>query len=178
VKFLLRDDRSGRMGTFQSSIEAPDLTGPSTPSSLLLTRQGTPRGRPPERDEESPEEAPPDDLLAAGDVRLSPEPVSIARQGDVVYCAYHLYNATPEDFAVAEEQGMQMGLLRGEEWVGPAEVTAGGRALPDRPSGLIRYLGWVDTAKLAPGRYTVLTVLPNFRKRQVPDLTEEFELLP
>ncbi len=166
------------MGTFESSFEAPSLTGSSTPSSLLLTRQATPRDPPSKEDPEPAAETRPGDLLAAGDLRLSPEPVRTVRPGNVVYCTYHLYNATAEDLAVAEEQGMRMGLLRGEEWVGPDEVSAGGQALPDREAGMIRYVGWVDTEKLAPGRYTVLTVLPNCQSRQVPDLTEEFELLP
>ena len=76
------------------------------------------------------------------------------------------------------EQGMQMGLLRGDDWVGPDEVSAGGQAFPDRENGLIRFAGWVDTEKLPPGRYTVLTVLPNYQVRQVAELTAEFEVVP
>jgi len=178
VKILFRDDRSGRMGTFESSVEAPDLSGSSVPSSLLLTRQAERRARSDQEDEDAPDEDRPNDLLAVGDLVLSPEPVRAVRPGHVVYCAYHLYNATDEDFAVAEEQGMQMGLLRGEEWVTAGEGSAGGQALLDRESGVIRYVGWVDTEKLRPGRYTLLAVLPNYERRRVPDLTEEFELLP
>jgi VWFA-related protein len=178
VKVLFRDDRSGRMGTFESSVEAPDLSGSSVPSSLLLTRQAHQRDKSDQKGEGTREQPPPDDLLAVGDIVLSPEPVRTGRPGHVVYCTYHLYNATDEDFAVAEQQGMQMGLLRGEDWVGPDEVSAGGRALPDRQAGIIRYVGWVDTERLPPGRYTVLTVLPNYQSRRVPDLTGEFELLP
>ncbi|MCG6927916.1 MAG: VWA domain-containing protein [Acidobacteria bacterium] len=178
VKVLFRDDRSGRMGTFESSVEAPDLSGSSVPSSLLLTRQATPHDPSSKEDAEPGAGTRPGDLLVVGDLRLSPEPVRTVRPGHVVYCAYHLYNATDEDFAVAEEQGMQMGLLRGQEWVGADEVNAGGQALPDREAGIIRYVGWVDTEKLPPGRYTVLAVLPNYQSRQVPELTGEFELLP
>ena len=36
----------------------------------------------------------------------------------------------------------------------------------------------IDTGKLAPGRYTLLAVLPNYEQRAVPDLTGEFEVLP
>ena len=73
---------------------------------------------------------------------------------------------------------MQMGLLRGDDWVGPDEVTAGGQAFPDRENELIRFAGWVDTEKLPPGRYTVVTLLPNYQVRQVPELTAEFEVVP
>ena len=73
---------------------------------------------------------------------------------------------------------MQMGLMRGEEWVGPGEVSAGGQPFPEPDHGFIRFVGWVDTDKLAPGRYTLLAVLPNFENREVPDLAGEFEVLP
>jgi hypothetical protein len=178
IKVLFRDDRSGRMGTFETTFEAPDLQRPSTPSSLLLTRQAERREPAEEDDEGSGEEGRPDDLLAAGDLHLSPQPVPAARPGHVVYCTYHLYDATDEDLAAAEQQGMQMGLLRGQEWVGPGEVSAGGQAFPDRESRLIRFVGWVDTEKLTPGRYTVLAVLPNYQTRPNPELTADFELLP
>jgi VWFA-related protein len=178
VKVLLRDDRSGRMGTWESSLEAPDFSGSSVPSSLLLTRQATQRERPDEGEGESAAGARPDDLLAVGDLRLSPEPVPFVRPGNVVYCTYHLYGATDDDLAAAEQQGMQMGLLRGQDWVGPGEVSAGGQAFPDRESRLIRFVGWVDTEKLTPGRYTVLAVLPNYQTRQNPELTADFDLLP
>ena len=36
-----------------------------------------------------------------------------------MYCTYHLYNAAAEDFEAAGK-GMQLGLLRGQDWVGPA----------------------------------------------------------
>jgi hypothetical protein len=178
LKVLLRDDRSGRMGTFASSVDAPDLSGSSVPSSLLLTRQAEPRAPSAPEGEASPGEGRPGDLLVVGDLSLAPEPVRVVRQGNVVYCTYQLYNATDEDLEAAAEQGMRMGLLRGRDWVGPEEVSAGGQAFPDREGRVIRYVGWVDTEKLRPARYTVLTVLPNHMSREVPDLTAEFEVLP
>jgi VWFA-related protein len=178
LKILLRDDRSGRMGTYESSIEAPDFAGSSIPSSLLVTRQARPRDESGEEDEASPDDRRPDDVLSVGDLRLAPEPVRIVRPGDVVYCAYHLYEATEEDFVVAESQGMQMGLLRGEDWVNPGEVSAGGQAFPDRERGLIRFVGWVDTGKLSPGRYTLLAVLPNYQRRPNPEIRAAFQILP
>jgi hypothetical protein len=57
-------------------------------------------------------------------------------------------------------------------------VSAGGQAFPDRESRHIRFVGWVDTEKLTPGRYTVLAVLPNYQTRPNPELTADFELLP
>jgi hypothetical protein len=112
-----------------------------------------------------------------GNVRLMPEPVRVIRQGHVVYCAYHLYNAAAEDFEAAEK-GMQLGLLRGQDWVGPAEVTAGGQPFPDPENGVIRFVGWIDTEKLSPGHYTLMALLPNSQEREIPELSGEFEVIP
>jgi len=180
LKVLFRDDRSGRMGSVEANVDAASLTGSSVASSLLLTRQGRPRkSREDDRDPADAEVEPaePGDTLAVGNLELTPEPARLARQGQVIYCAYHLYHPTAADYAAAE-QGMQMGLLQGDEWVGPEEVSAGGQAFPDADGDVIRFVGWVDTEKLPPGRYTLLAVLPNYQTRKVPDLSEEFELLP
>jgi len=179
LKVVFRDDRSGRMGSHEQTLDVPGFAGSSVPSSLLLTRQAESRDDPPPetRDGEESVAAPFGDPLAMGDLRLTPEPVRTIRQGHVVYCAYHLYNAAAEDFA-AVENGMQLGLLRGQDWVGPDEVRAGGQPFPDRENGLIRFVGWIDTENLSPGHYTLLAVLPNYQKRTIPDLAGEFEVLP
>ncbi len=179
LKVVFRDDRSGRMGSREQNVEVPSLAGSSVPSSLLLTRQAGPRDDPPREGEDGDEsvDGPFGDPLTMGDLRLTLEPVQTIRQGHVVYCAFHLYNAATEDFEAAEE-GMQLGLLRGEDWVGPGEVTAGGQPFPDPENGVIRFVGWVDTEKLSPGRYTLLAVLPNHQRRTLPDLSGDFEVLP
>jgi VWFA-related protein len=174
LKVLFRDDRSGRMGTFEQTFEVPNLTGSSVPSSFLLTRQAQPSASP--SPESGGEEPPPNDLLGAGDLRLTPEPARLVRPGHVVYCVYHLYNATEGDF-LAADRGMQMGLLRDGEWMASADVSAGGEAFPDRESRTIRFVGWVDTQRLPPGKYTLLAVLPNYETREVPDLSGDFEVL-
>jgi hypothetical protein len=178
LKIVVRDDRSGRMGSLERILDAPGFSGSSIPSSFLLTRQAQAREDSPwgGTNGEEPDPDSPDDPLSMGDLRLMQEPVRVIRQGHVVYCAYHLYNAAEEDFAAAA-QGMQLGLLRGEEWVGPDEVTAGGQPFPDLENGVIRFVGWVDTDKLRPGRYALLAVLPNHEQRTVPNLVEEFEVL-
>ena len=179
LKIVFRDDRSGRIGSYEQMLDVPSFAGSSVPSSLLLTRQAGPRDDP-QRDVNNGEAAAPTpfaDPLAMGNVRLMPEPVRVIRQGHVVYCAYHLYNAAAEDFAAAEK-GMQLGLLRGQDWVGPDEVSAGGQPFPDPKNGVIRFVGWIDTDKLSPGRYTLMALLPNAHEREIPDLSGEFEVLP
>jgi hypothetical protein len=56
-------------------------------------------------------------------------------------------------------------------------VKAGGQPFPDPANETIRFVGWIDTQSLPPGRYTVLAVLPNYQTRQVPDLSGDFEVL-
>ena len=41
-----------------------------------------------------------------------------------------------------------------------------------------RYPSGANTEKLRPGRYTLVAVLPNYKNRNVPDLSAEFEVLP
>lgn len=178
LKIVVRDDRSGRMGSLERALDAPGFSESSIPSSLLLTRQAQAREDSPwgRAKGEEPDPDSPDDPLAMGDLKLMQEPARVIRQGEIVYCAYHLYNAAEEDFTAAA-QGMQLGLLRGGEWVGADEVTAGGQPFPDPENGVIRFVGWVDTDRLSPGRYTLLAVLPNHEQRTLPDLVEEFEVL-
>jgi hypothetical protein len=71
---------------------------------------------------------------------------------------------------------MQIALQRDGEWYTGA-VSAGGQPFPDRPRQMIRFIAWVDTEKLPPGRYTMLAVLPNYQTREVPDLSADFEVL-
>ena len=56
-------------------------------------------------------------------------------------------------------------------------VLEGGQPFPDRSHQMIRFIAWLDTEKLPPGRYTMLAVLPNYQMREVPDLSEDFEVL-
>jgi len=179
LKVVFRDDRSGHMGSYEGRLEVPGFAGSSVPSSLLLTRQVESRTDLLQevRHGKGEEPAPADDPLAIGDLRLTPEPDRQIRQGHVLYCAYSLYNAAPEDFE-AVEKGMQLALLRGQDWVGPDEVRAGGQPFPDPTRGIIRFVGWIDTRDLPPGRYTLLAVLPNYQRRTTPDLSAEFEVLP
>jgi len=175
LRVLFRDDNSGRMGTLDRTFEVPDLTLASVPSSLLLTRLARPAAA---ADADARAESQGgDELLAAGELILAPEPGRVFRQGDVVHWTYHLYNPTPQDLAAAQ-QGIQMGLLRDGEWLPPEAVEAGGQPHPDAAARVIRYAAWIDTRKLPPGRYTVLAILPNYRERKVPDLRDGFELLP
>jgi len=175
LKIVVRDDRSGHMGSVARLLDVPGFSGASVPSSFLLTRQAA---EVQELSGSAEEEgaSPRDDPLTMGDLRLMQEPVRVIRQGHVVYCAYHLYNAAEEDFEAAK-QGMQLGLLHGREWVDPSQVRAGGQPFPDPDNGEIRFVGWLETEKLPPGRYTLLAVLPNHEQRAVPDLVEQFEVL-
>jgi hypothetical protein len=173
LKVVFRDDRSGRLGSHEERLDVPSFAGSSVASSLLLTRQAEPHVESSRKDGEKSTDV---DPLAVGDLRLTPEPDRVVRQGHVVYCAYSLYNATARDFEAAAE-GMRLGLLRGKEWVGPGEVRAGGQPFPDPENNVIRFVGWIDTGKLSPGRYTLLAVLPNDEERRSPDLAGQFEVV-
>ena len=162
----MRDENSGRLGTFEANILVPDLRRPSSPSSLLLTRQVLPL-------DSTSDSA--QDFLAAGDFQFVPQPDPIFRQGEVVHVLYHLYNPTDADWEAAS-RGMQIGLLRDRQPVYDVQVT--GQPFLDRMANRIRFAASIHSASLAPGEYTVLAVLPNAESRQTPHLEEAFTLLP
>ena len=99
------------MGSVREILDVPGFSDSSVPSSFLLTRQAqaledSPRGA---TNGGTSASDPADDPLAMGDLRLMQEPGPPIRQGHVVYCAYHLYNAA--------RGGLRGGGARGCRWV-------------------------------------------------------------
>lgn len=161
----LRDENSGRLGTFEAQILVPDLRRPSSPSSLLLTRQVVPF-------DSASDQA--QDFLAAGDYQFVPQPDPVFRQGEVIHALYHLYNPTEADWDSAS-RGLRIGLRRGREPVLDVQVT--GQPFPDRQFNRIRFAASIHSGSLTPGDYTVVAFLPNSQARKTPHLEESFTLL-
>jgi len=175
LRLVVRDDRSGVMGSLERSFRVPDLGGQSVPSTLLLTRQVQASAEPATASSEAGARY--NAVLDVGDLRPTPELSGEFHQGDIIHGVYHLYRPSQADL-VAAERGLQLGLLRDGEWLKADEVQAGGQAFPDEANDRIGFHSWLDTSGLRPGRYTLLAVLPNYGSRQVPHLAKEFVLLP
>ena len=95
LKVVIRDDRSGRMGSHEQMLEAPSFAGSSVPSLLPPTRRAEPRDDTPRevKDGEESDPAPFGDPLAMGSLRLTPEPVRMIRTD--TSCTVHSSCTTP-----------------------------------------------------------------------------------
>ncbi len=168
LKGIVRDKKTGVHGIYTSSVVVRDLNAESVPSSLVMTRyaaEAVPEGR--------------DNLvnqvLSAGGTVYYPQADHEFRKGDAIYVLFHVYNATPEDFAWAAE-GVQAGLLKDDQPVSGINIY--GNPLPDEGSRIIRYVLMLETAELEPGEYSFMALLPNYPSRIEQQLEEKFVLKP
>jgi VWFA-related protein len=168
-RIVFRDERTGKMGGIGGRVLLRDFRGPSTASSLLLTRQlarldaGAAAAAGPERQP-----------LEAGAVRFVPQPSMVFAKGETVHLLYSVYNATADDLA-AVKQGMQLALLRDGRPI--SGVEAAGEPVVDTARGVIQFTGALRTASLEPGTYTVVGMLPNFETRSVKQVEQRFLLI-
>ena len=168
-RIVFRDERSGKMGGIGGRVLLKDFRGPSTPSSLLLTRQLT------RRDRSAPTATDTDrQPLDAGAVRFVPQPSMVFTRGETVHLLYTVYNATPDDLD-AVKKGMQLALLRNGRPIG--DVEASGAPVVDSARGRIQFTGAIGTALLEPGTYTVVGMLPNFESRSPKQVEQRFLLI-
>ena len=165
-RIVFRDEQSGRMGGIGGRVLLKDFRGPSTSSSLLLTRELSRRENPVGAAERHP--------LEAGDVRYVPQPSMVFSKGETVHLLYTIYNATAEDLH-AVKQGMQLALLRNGQAVG--DVQAAGEPVVDAKRGQIQFTGAIRTSSLEPGTYTVVGMLPNFETRSPKQVEQRFLLI-
>lgn len=168
-RIVFRDEQSGKMGGIGGRVLLRDFRGPSTTSSLLLTRQLT------RRDAAAAAAADPRQPLDAGGVRFVPQPSMVFAQGETVHLLYVVYNATAEDLD-AVKQGMQLALMRNGRAVG--DVQAAGEPMVDNARGQIHFTGAIRTGSLEPGTYTVVGMLPNFETRALKQVEQRFLLIP
>jgi hypothetical protein len=166
-RIVFLDERSGKMGGADGKVSLKDFRAPSTPSTLLLTRQVA-------RKVPSPTAVPDRQPLDVGELRFSAQPSLVFRQGELVHLLYTLYNATPEDMATAK-QGMQLAVFQGGRPV--TNVKAFGEPIIDEGRSAIQFTGGIDTGGLAPGLYTVVGMLPNFETRPVKQVEQRFLLI-
>ena len=168
LKGIVRDKKTGVHGIYTSSVVIRDLGGESVPSSLVMTRYAA-EAKPDSQDDLL------NKVLSAGGTIYYPQADHEFRKGDAIYALFHVYNATPEDFAWAAE-GVQAGLLKEGQPV--AGISIYGNPLPDEDSRIIRYVLMLETAELEPGEYTFMALLPNYPSRSEQHLEENFVLRP
>ncbi len=163
-RIVFRDDKSGKLGGVGGRVLLRDFRGPSTPSSLLLTRQV-------ERLETPGDERQP---LDAGPLRFQPQPSPVFSRGETVHLLYSLYNATDADVASAQE-GMRLALFHDGRAVG--DLQAAGVPVVDEGGRRIDFAGAIRTGELEPGSYTVVALLPNYQERTPAQVEARFLLI-
>lgn len=145
-KVVVRDERDGTVGSYQSVIDVPDLTAVVSPSSLLLTNQRIPK----RKDEVTG--------VTAGAHEYVQQPVNVFRRGQMVFAVYDLYRVPQE--LLASPPGPRVFLM------------FGGKPLPQPPfrkydvtplaeQQSLSYVAVLDTSELEPGDYSLIVALPN-----------------
>jgi VWFA-related protein len=167
-RMVFRDERSGKLGSAGGRVLLKDFRGPSTPSSLLLTRQVVELDRAPAGS--ATDEQP----LDAGLRRYVPQPSMVFNRGETIHLLYSVYNATPGDMQAAH-QGLKLALLRDGQPV--VDFEAAGAPFVDQKRGQIQYTGAIRTGSLEPGSYTVVGMLPNFEVRATRQVEQRFLLI-
>jgi VWFA-related protein len=166
-RMVFRDERSGRLGSAGGRVLLKDFRGPSTASTLLLTRQVV-------RLADIAVDGTEDQPLDAGAMRYVPQPSMVFMRGETLHLLYTVYNATPEDREAAK-RGMQLALLRDGEAVG--NVEAAGTPVVDGKRGQIQFTAALRTSSLEPGAYTIIGMLPNFATRATKHVEQRFLLI-
>jgi hypothetical protein len=169
-RIVFRDERTGKMGGADGKVSMKDFRAPSTPSTLLLTRQVS-RKAPAAASATTGAERHP---LDVGELRFSAQPSLVFQKGELVHLLYTVYNATPDDIAMAKK-GMQLAIFQAGKPI--TNVKVFGEPVVDEGRSAIQYTGGIDTESLAPGLYTVVGMLPNFETRAVRQVEQRFLLI-
>ena len=165
-RIVFLDERTGKMGGADGKVSMKDFRAPSTPSTLLLTRQVARKAA----SSGGPDRQP----LDVGELRFSAQPSLVFHKGELVHLLYTLYNATAEDMATAK-QGMQLAIFQAGKPI--TNVKVFGEPVVDEGRGAIQFTGGIDTSGLPPGLYTVVGMLPNFETRAVKQVEQRFLLI-
>ncbi len=169
-RIVFRDDRTGKMGGIGGRVMLKDFRGPSTASSLLLTRQVMPREGAAPNAAAGGDDRP----LEAGALSYQPQPSMVFERGETVHLLYSLYNATEADLTAAQ-RGMQLAVMRNGEAI--SGIEAAGAPVVDAAKGRIDFAGAIRTGQLEPGTYTVIALLPNFETRSPAQVEQRFLLI-
>jgi|GEM_PF-2262166 len=141
-KIVVRDEETGRAGSFEKEIVVPDFTDGLTASTLLLTSAAA--------------EVESEDWRGMFDVAgraLLPRSPTEFRQGDLLYALYDLVGGGGDAPAP-----MKIALLREKTPVADLDAQSEVFAMPE--SDTARYFARIDTTGLEPGEYTLFALLP------------------
>ncbi len=170
-KVVVRENVSGLLGTYQTTIRIPDFAASVGASSLLLTGK---IGRVGEaRDRTSRKKKRDEDVLTVEGSRFFAAAVKEFRRGDVIYALYDIYNVTPD--SLESPPGPMMALYHGRALVSPLPVQ-GYQAVPEQSSRRLRYLAALSTDDLSAGEYLVAALVPTSSEKR-PVIYRKFRII-
>ena len=178
-KVVLRDELTGKIGSYKTEIVLPDLAGEAKSSSLLLTgcysevpvRSSEQGGT---ASSSASELVYTEGVLGDGK-RFYLDASHTYGKGDSIFLVYDLY-----DIQVEEESALpatKLMLMRGQQQMAAPKVS--GYTYRWRPEHSdVRYMLALDSADLEPGEYQLLAVLPNGKEAICRDFRVVADKLP
>jgi VWFA-related protein len=153
-RVIVRDEATGKLGSYKALVTTPDFEAGHAASSLLITGrvQDLPRNGGRRRNEAR--EPGPFDIET---YRLSPDSDRIFRKGDPLYALYDVYAFSPDE--LNKPDNAKLALYRNKKRVSSIPVLAY-RIAVDREEASVRYLTVLDTAKLEAGDYVLGALVP------------------
>ena len=161
-KVVLRDEFTGRIGSYTTEIDLPDLGTGEQSSSLLLTgcysQASAPASGPAAVDSSGGPAPTYTEGIIAEEKRFYVDSTHIYRKGDPIYLVYDLYGVQAEQESALPPTKLM--LMQGQQQV--EAPTISGYQYHWRPElSDVRYILSLDSAELEPGAYQLLAVLPN-----------------
>jgi len=147
-KVVIRDDSSGRVGTYRTKIDVPGFDSASAASSLLVT------GRVETISAKSRKKS--QGALDVGEARFIPDSAHVFGKGDPIYILFDRYNVSAE--TLESPPGANVALYREREPVLPLPVSSY-EAVADAERNQIRYMAALETSGIAAGEYIVVVRL-------------------
>ena len=157
MKFLVRENLSGRMGTFDARFIVPDLTADSSmlkTSSVIWSSQREPIKAIVGAAEKTSKKAVASNPLVVGDLKMVPSITKVFHRGQSLFVSFDVYDAAPNPAdARARKVAVSMSLIdqKGQKAfeAGPLQAT---ELASTRPNTVPVELQ-VPLQSLAPGRY-------------------------
>jgi VWFA-related protein len=158
IQFLVRENQSGKMGTFDARFIVPDLAADSMllkTSSVIWSNQREPIKAAVGAAEKAPRRIVTADPLILGDEKIVPNITKVFRRSQNMYVTFDVYDAAPDpDNPRARRIAVSMSLFnqKGQKAfeAGPLKAT---QVVATRPNAVPVQL-LVPLKGLAPGRYT------------------------
>ena len=157
IQFLVRENFSGKMGTFDARFIVPDLTADSMllkTSSVIWSNQREPMKAAVGQAENIPRRQRNADPLVVGDEKIVPNITKVFRRSQNLYITFDVYDAAPDpDNPRARRVGVSMSLFnqKGQKAFESSPIKAT-QVVSTRPNAVPVQMQ-VPLNTLAPGRY-------------------------